>query len=213
MKILKKIIWFVIFVIIAIVALIFVFKAVLKFEFKDSIKYKNINYVSVNKDICLSFNDNGYKLDNCSGGATDFSFDSTKGCTMNYSKGYGSIIFDCGFKNVNVVKMQDISFNKIKFTNKDKDYVLVNNSTFSTMEGQQKITFNFVDEKAIKFSKYIDNNLVDEELCGYKYSSDESMGLECNRFYGYSAFKVEKYDKNKLIIINRGSKITFTLSN
>ena len=212
MKILKKIIWFFIFVIIAIVALVLVFKGVLKFEFKDSIKFNNINYASTNKDVCLSFSDNGYKLDNCSGGATDFPFDSTKGCTMHYSNAFSSIIFDCGLKNINVVKMQETSFNKIKFTNKDKDYVLINNSTFSTMEGQQKITFNFVDEKNIKFSKYIDNNLVDEEVCGYKYSTDESMGLECSRFYGYSAFKIEKYDKNKLIIINRGSKITFTLS-
>ena len=80
------------------------------------------------------------------------------------------------------------------------------------MEGLQKITFSFVDEDDIKFSKYINNNLVDEEVCHYKYGVDDSMGLECTRFYGYSAFKVEKYDGKSVVIINRGNRITFTLS-
>ena len=212
MKILKKLIWFIIFVVVAIVAIVFVYKAVLKFEFNDNIKYKNINYSNIDNNTCLLFNNSSYKLDNCNGGDSGLSFDSSKNCTINYSKAYSSIIYDCGFKNINLVKMEDFNFNRIKFTSKKKDYVLINKSVFSTMEGLQKITFSFVDEDDIKFSKYMDNNLLDEDVCHYKYGVDDSMGLECSRFYGYSAFKVEKYDGKSLIIINRGNKITFTLS-
>ena len=160
----------------------------------------------------MLFNDNSYKLDDCNGGDSDLFFNSSKNCTINYSKAYNSIIFDCGFKNINLVKLKDFNFNSIRFTSKSVDYVLINKSVFSTMEGLQKINFSFVDKDNIKFSKYIDNKLVDEEVCHYKYGVDDSMGLECSRFYGYSAFKVEKYDGKSLIIINRGNKITFTLS-
>lgn len=212
MKIVKKLIWFIIFVVVAIVAIVVVYKSVLKFEFKDDIKYKNINYSNIDNNICLSFNKNSYKLDDCNGGDSDLSFNSSKGCTVNYNKAYSSIIFDCGYKNINLVKIEDFNFNSIKFTSKSVDYVLINKSVFSTMEGLQKITFSFVDEDDIKFSKYINNNLVDEEVCHYKYGVDDSMGLECTRFYGYSAFKVEKYDGKSVVIINRGNRITFTLS-
>ena len=213
MKFLKKFIWFFVFVIVAIVALIAVFIGVKHFEFNDSVKYKNINYSNVEKNVCLSFNNDGYILNNCNGGETDFLFDSSKNCKMNYGKGYSSIIFDCGIGKINLVKIDEFSFNKIKFSNKNKDYVLINNSTFTTMEGLQKIDFSFVDEKNIKFSKYINDNLVDEEVCNYSYGRDESVGLECNRFYGYSSFKIEEYTNDKVIIINRGNKITFNLSN
>lgn len=213
MKILKKLIWFVIFIIVLVVALFGVFMGVKEFEFKDSVKYKNIRYSNIEKNICLTFNNDGYILNNCNGGTSSLKFDSSNNCKMNYGKGYNSIIFDCGIDNINLVKLDEFSFNKIKFRNKDKDYVLINNSTFSTIEGLQKIDFNFVDEKNIKFSKYINNNLVDEEVCSYSYKRDESFGLECNKFYGYSSFKIEKFDNDKVIIINRGNRITFSISN
>ena len=213
LKILRKIIWFIIFVVVAVVAIIFVYKGILKFEFADSVKYQNIKYATVEDNVCLTFNSDGYQLDNCKGGDSEFTFNSNKGCTMHYGKGYNSFIFDCGYKNINLVKLQEFTFNKIRFNNKKKDYVLINKSLFSTLDGQQTITFNFVDEKTIKFSKYINDTLADEEVCAYKYERDESMGLECSRFYGYSSFKIEKYDGNNLIIINRGNKITFTRAN
>lgn len=212
MKIVKKLIWFVIFIIIAIIALVLVYKAVLKFEFADSVKYQNIKYANAENNVCLTFSNNGYKLDDCKGGKSELSFDSSNNCKMYYGSGYSSFIFDCGLKNINLVKLKEYSFNKIIFDNKGKEYVLVNNSVFSTMEGLQKIDFTFIGDSQIKFSKHINDQLVDEETCNYTYGSDESFGLECSRFYGYSAFKIEKYDKDKLLVINRGNKITFTLN-
>ena len=196
-----------------IVALVFVYKGIIKFEFSDSIKYKNIMYSNVENNVCLSFDNKSYSLTDCSGGKSELSFNSNDNCKMHYGSGYNSFIFDCGINNINLVKLDEFSFNKIIFTNKDKEYTLINHSTFSTMDGLQKIDFSFVDLKTIKFSKYIDNNLVDEEVCNYSYGSDESIGLECSRFYGYSAFKIEKYENDKVIIINRGNKVTFTISN
>ena len=168
--------------------------------------------MSTGKDICLKFTDKSYSLDDCNGGNSVLSFNSSKKCNINYSRGYNSFIIKCG-NNINLVKFKEYSFNKVKFSSKKKDYVLVNNSVFSTMEGLNKITFNFVDDKTIKFSKYLNDNLVDEEICNYKYAADESMGLECSRFYGYSSFKIEKYENNSVTIINRGNKIKFSLIN
>ena len=175
-------------------------------EFSDSVKYTNIVYS--NKNICISFYKDNYSLDNCNNNKSDLSFDSKNNCKMYYSKGYNSFIFDCGLNNINVVKMKEFSFNKVKFSYKKSDYELINSSTFTTMDGLQKISFKFVDDKNIKFSKYLDNNLVDEEICPYTYNS-ESMGLECKKFYGYSAFIIDKYDKNTVTINNRNNKIVF----
>lgn len=213
MRIVTKLIWFVVFIIIAVIAIVVVYKGLLNFEFADDIKYVNINYSSVGKDICLKFSDNDYSLDNCSGGDTLFAFNSSKKCNMHYSKDYNSVIFDCGLCSIKVVKFKEFSFNKIKFSNNNKDYVLINNSVFSTMEGLNKISFTFLDEKTIKFTKYLNDVLTDEEICNYKYGSDESMGLECSRFYGYSSFKLEKFEKNSVTIINRGNRVVFTLDN
>lgn len=212
MKVLKKLIWFIIFIIIAVVTVVLVYKAIIKFEFADEIKYKNINYMSTDKDICLKFTDKAYSLDDCSGGESVLPFNSSKKCSINYGRGYNSFIFKCGNK-INLVKFIEYSFNKVKFTSNKKEYVLVNSSVFSTMEGLNKINFNFVDDKTIKFSKYLNDTLVDEEICNYKYATDESMGLECSRFYGYSSFKIEKYENNSVTIINRGNRIKFTLVN
>ena len=100
MKILKKLIWFLVFVIIAIIAIVLVFKAIINFEFADEIKYKNINYVSAGKDICLKFTDKSYSLDDCNGGNSSLSFNSSQKCSINYGRGYNSFIFKCGNKSI-----------------------------------------------------------------------------------------------------------------
>ena len=213
MKFLKKLFWFIIFSVVLVVAIVFTYKVLLKYEFSDEPKYPNINYSSISRDVCLKFNDSSYLLDNCNGGNSSLSFNSSNKCSVHYSRGYNSILFDCGIKNISLVRFNEFSFNKIKFVNKGKEYILINNSVFSTMDGLQKISFNFVDDKNIKFSKYLNDSLVDEEVCKYKYSSDDSFGLECSRFYGYSSFKIVKYDKNNVVFINRGNRITFSLNN
>ena len=68
----------------------------------------------------------------------------------------------------------------------------------------------YEEVKKIDWSKYLDNKLVDEEDCAYKFRSD-SMGLECHKFYGYSSFVIDKYENNSVTVTNRGSKILFKL--
>lgn len=211
-KILKKFIWFIIFIVVAVLAVYAVYLGIIKFEFSDNVKYTNIKYSSENKDICMIFTDNGYELNDCNGNSSGLGIDSSNNCKLNYSRGYNSFIFDCGLKNINLVKMEEFDFNKIIFKYKKKNYTLINTSTFTTMDGLQKITFNFVDKDNIKFSKYLDNNLVDEETCHYTYSTN-SMGLECQRFYGYSSFIIDSYDNNEVNIVIRGSKTKFVLEN
>jgi len=208
MKFLKKIIWFIIFIVVACVAIVFVYKGIIKFQFSDEFKYKNVRYE--NNDICFSLNNDGYLLDNCNGEKTNISFDSSNKCSINYSNDYKSFIFNCGIKNLNLIKLNDYNFNKISFNYKNNLYELINKSTWSTKEGLAVIKFNFEDENIIHFSKYLDNKLVDEEKCGYKFRND-SMGLECQKFYGYSSFVIEKYENNSVTITNRGSKIVFNL--
>ena len=91
--------------IIALATIVLVFKAIIKFEFADEIKYKNINYVSIGKDICLKFTNNSYSLDDCNGGDSVLSFNSNQKCSINYGRGYNSFIFKCGNK-INFVKFR-----------------------------------------------------------------------------------------------------------
>ena len=208
MKIVKKLIWFVIFIIVACVAVVFVYKGIIKFQFNDELKYKNARYED--KDICLTLTDDGYILDDCNGGKTNISFDSSNKCSIDYGKDYSAFIFNCGIRNINLVKLEEYNFNRISFNYKNNMYKLINKSTWSTQEGLAIIKFNFVDDRTIHFSKYLDNKLVDEEDCAYKFRSD-SMGLECHKFYGYSSFVIEKYENNSVTVTNRGSKILFKL--
>ena len=211
-KILKKIIWFIIFVVVLILAIYFAYLGILKFEFSDPIKFQDITYSDEDNSICLKFTKDNYVLDNCNGSKTNLKFDSSNKCNMFYGKGFNSLVFDCGLLDKSLVRLNEFNFNKIKFKNENKKYDLLNKSIFEITNNNEKITFNFVDSKKIKFVKYnkSNNTIIEEETCPYKYEYN-SINIKCKNFYRNTSFQIDNYKNGELVIANDTNKLIFNL--